>query len=133
MLRGLLVLALLIGLLVALLIGIPAMAAHTYGPAAPGLTAAQVFQYSAQLMWDDGLLTKPLDPPGLEQDFAVQDGEPIVSVCERLEAAGLIREASMLRDYLVYSGLDISVQAGTYRLSPAMSIVDVAHSMQDAT
>ena len=39
----------------------------------------------------------------------------------------------MFRDYLIYTGLDTSIQAGNYDLSPAMSIVDIAHKMQNAT
>lgn len=131
--RFLLVCLILLGLIVLVTIGIPAMAAHSYGPAAPGLSAIQLVQYSAKLLWDDGLLSRPRDPGGPAQDFQVAQGESILSVCERLASAGIISEASLLRDYLVYSGLDTSIQAGTYKVSPAMSVVDIAHRMQDAT
>lgn len=115
------------------LIGIPMLAARTYGPPAFGLSLVQVVQYSARLLWDDGLLTKPLDSAAPEQSFTVQQSESVESIAARLQAAGLISEASMFRDYLIYTGLDTTLQAGNYKLSPAMSIVDVAHKMQDAT
>jgi UPF0755 protein len=115
------------------LLAVPALAAHYYGPPARGLSIMQDFQYSATLLWDDGLLTKPLDPRGAEQPFTVDQGEPIESVAGRLELAGVIRDAGMLRDYLIYTGLDKSVQAGDYKVSSAMSIVDIASLMQDAT
>ena len=123
-----------IGLLaIIVLVGIPAVALHYYGPPSPDLSVFQAFQYSARLLWDDGLLTRPLNPGGAEQSFKVQEGEPVETLAARLKQAGLIRDAGALRDYLVYTGLDISVQAGQYKVSPAMSIVDVAHLMQDAT
>ncbi len=114
------------------ILAIPAMAAHYYGPPARDLSIIQDFQYSAILLWDDGLLTKPLDTKGAKQSFTVQEGEPIGSVADRLELAGVIRDAGMLRDYLIYTGLDKSVQAGDYKVSSAMSIVDIASLMQDA-
>lgn len=131
--RLLLALAVAIGIFVLIAIGVPALAGHTYGPAARGLDAFQLVQYSAKLLWDDGLLTRPRDPSGPEQDFEVKEGESITSICDRLASAGVISEASVLRDYLVYTGLDTSVQAGAYRVGPAMSVVDVARRMQDAT
>jgi UPF0755 protein len=115
------------------LFGFPAMAARAYGPPSGTLTPSQVIQYSAKLIWYDGLLTQPLDFKGPEQAFTVEQGEPVSSIGERLVEAGLVSDASAFRDYLAYTGLDATVQAGHYKLSPAMSIVDMARTMQDAT
>jgi UPF0755 protein len=120
-------------LLLAGLIMIPVEAHHYYGAPSPALSSLQVLQYSGRLLWDDGLLTKPLDPKGREQAFTVNEGEPVESIASRLRQAGTIRDAGALRDYLIYTGLDTSVQAGNYRVSPAMSVVDIAHQLQDAT
>ena len=60
-------------------------------------------------------------------------GETANSVAARLEENGLIRKGSAFRTYLVYSGMDTSVQAGEYTLSPAMSAVEIARELQDAT
>ena len=112
---------------------IPAVAQHNYGPPAPGLSVTQVFQYSARVLWDDGLLTKPRDPRASEQKFTVQEGEPVESIADRLQQAGAIRDAGAFRDYLIYTGLDTSLQAGEYKVSAAMSVIEVAKEMQDAT
>jgi UPF0755 protein len=93
----------------------------------------QAAEYSARLLWADGLLTRPLDPRAPEREFEVQAGESVASVCERLEREGLIRDAGALRDYLIYSGQDTSLQSGKYRMSAAMSILELAARMQDAT
>jgi UPF0755 protein len=112
---------------------IPLRAARLYGPAAPWLSLPQRVQYAALLLWYDGLLTQPLDPNGTEQSFTIEIGESVDSVANHLQAVGLIRDADSFRTYLIYSGLDTSIQAGEYQLSTAMSPLDIAHELQDAT
>jgi len=116
-----------------LLLGIPWMAARSYGEPAAGLSPLQVIQYSANLLWDDGLLTRPINTGGSEQTFTIRQNEPVSSIADNLQGEGLISDAFILRDYLIYTGLDSTIQAGKYQLSPAMSIVDIAHKLQDAT
>lgn len=122
-----------IGVLSFSLLYLPARAARTYGVPAPWLSLPQRVQYSAMLLWYNGLLTQPLDPSGAEQTFTIEIGESVDSVANHLESKGLIRDAASFRTYLIYSGLDTSIQAGEYQLSTAMSAMDVAHELQDAT
>ena len=114
-------------------VGMVAAAQRAFGAPAPWLTLPQVIQYSARLLWADGLLTKSFDPNAPEQGFEVETGESVSSVCARLQESGLVVDAAALRDYLIYTGKDTSLQAGDYRLSAAMSAVEVAARMQDAT
>ncbi len=119
--------------LLSVLFYIPTRAARMYGPPAPWLSLPQRVQYSALLLWYNGLLTQPLDVNGTEQPFTIEIGESVDSVANHLEAVGLIRDAESFRSYLIYSGLDTSIQAGEYQLSTAMSALDIAHEVQDAT
>jgi UPF0755 protein len=112
---------------------IPVRAARLYGPPAPWLSLPQRVQYSALLLWYDGLLTQPLALHGAEQSFTVEVGESVDSVANHLQAVGLIRDSESFRSYLIYSGLDTSIQAGEYQLSTAMSALDIAHELQDST
>ena len=112
---------------------IPSRAARMYGLPAPWLSLSQRVQYSALLLWYDGLLTQPLDLNGAEQAFTIEIGESVDSIANHLENVGLIPDADAFRTYLIYSGLDTSIQAGTYQLSTAMSALDMAHELQDAT
>ncbi|MDX1379378.1 MAG: endolytic transglycosylase MltG [Anaerolineales bacterium] len=112
---------------------IPSQAARIYGQPASWLTFSQRIQYSARLLWYNGLLTNPMDSTGSEQPFTIASGESIGSIAARLEQAGLIRDAASFRDYLIYSGLDTSIQSGDFQISPAMSPIDIAHELQDAT
>jgi len=114
-------------------LAVPSRAARIYGPPAPSLSLLQRVQYSALLLWYDGLLTQPLDLSGAEQSFTIEAGESANSVASQLQSAGLIRDAEAFRSYLIYSGLDTSIQAGEYQLSTAMSALDIAHELQDAT
>ena len=116
-----------------LLIGIPALATQQYGPPSPTLSPLDQLEFSARLLWYGNQLTHPLDPDGAEQTFTIEAGEGVFSIAVRLEEVGLIRSAAAFRIYLVYTGLDTSIQAGDHLLSPAMSIVDIARELQDAT
>jgi UPF0755 protein len=119
--------------LLSLLSYVPGRAARLYGPPAPWLSLPQRVQYSALLLWYDGLLTQPLDVNGKEQPFTIEIGESVDSVANHLQAVGLIQDAESFRSYLIYSGLDTSIQAGEYQLSTTMSALDIAHELQDAT
>ena len=128
-----LLLLLLVACLFITFITIPAQAVRLYGPPAPWLSLAQRVQYSAQLLWYDGLLTRPVNPGGNELNFRINPGDSVDSIAVGLQESGLIRDAESFRGYLIYSGLDTSIQAGEYRLSAAMSAIEVAHAIQDAT
>jgi UPF0755 protein len=112
---------------------VPSRAARLYGPPSDSLTSAQVYEYSTKLLWHNGLLTEPLDPNGGMQFFTVEDGQPVLIIADNLQQFGIIRDTSAFVDYLIYTGLDTSIQSGTYELSPAMSIVDIARELQDST
>ena len=136
LMRKLIVIFLLLSMCVGLsiiLFYVPSRAARIYGHPASSLSLPQRVQYSALLLWYNGLLTRPLDSSGQEQDFVIEMGESVDSVANHLEAVGLIRDAESFRSYLIYSGLDTSIQAGEYQLSTAMSAMDIAHELQDAT
>lgn len=112
---------------------IPSRAVRIYGPPSASLSFPQRLQYSALLLWYDGLLTQPMDLSGAEQSFTIEVGESASSIAGHLQDVGLIRHADAFRSYLIYSGLDTSIQAGEYKLSTAMSALDIAHELQDAT
>jgi UPF0755 protein len=116
-----------------ILFTIPSQATLIYGPPATWLTLSQRVQYSAQLLWYDGLLTRPLNESGTDQVFVIDTGESVNSVATHLQEVGLIRDAESFRAYLIYSGLDTSIQAGEYKLSAALSAIDIARELQDAT
>ena len=125
------VLVVLAALAMALLV--PLAAENSFGLPSPTLNAWQRFNYGYELVWNAGDLTQPRDPAGAGQLFAIRPGESVVSISNRLEQAGLIRNASAFRAYLLWSGLDTIIQTGTYRLSPAQTGLDIAQMLKSTT
>jgi len=79
------------------------------------------------------ILTQPLNPNGNEQPFRIGGGESIFSVATRLEQSSIISNKQAFYDYVVYTGLDLTIQAGDYKLSSAFSMIDIARRLQDST
>ena len=112
---------------------IPSRASLLYGPPARALTISQRIEYSARLLSYGDLLTTPFIPNGIDQPFSIEQGEQVFSIATRLEQSNIISNAQAFYDYLVYTGLDLTLQAGDYTLSPSLSIVDLARALQDST
>jgi len=114
-------------------IAVPLVAQNIYGAPGRYITGGLLFRYSAMLLWYDGLLTDARDLTAAAELFRVEEGEAVPSVAARLEEAGLIASAEAFRAYLVYAGLDVSLQAGEYQLSAGMTPIAIAQMMQDFT
>jgi UPF0755 protein len=112
---------------------IPLQASNYFGPPDPSIGLWGIISYSVRLLWHDGGLTRPLDQNGAERVFNIGQGESVSSVAVRLQTEGFISNGNAFRDYLIYKGMDISMQAGDYKLSPSLSIIDIANQLQDAT
>jgi len=112
---------------------IPTRAMIMYGAPANHLDVIQRIEYSTRLISYGDLLFAPLDPNGATQTFAIESGESAFSVAERLQQAGLISNSQAFLNYLVYAGLDLTMQSGDYALSPALSMIEIARALQDAT
>ncbi len=126
-------LALLAFAVLAVILSLPSWATESFGQPASNLGAGQRYNYSLKLLLESEALTQPCNPDAPEQIFVVQQGETVDSIASRLEEAGIVCDAQVFRDYLVWSGLDRTIQAGTYRLSPALTGMQVARALQDAT
>jgi len=104
-----------------------------FGAPAPSLHGAARIRYAARLLLSKHTLLTPLDLYGGEQDFRVYAGESVSSIAERLCEAHLLSNSRAFQTYLVYSGLDTTIQSGDYRLSAAMTPVEIARALQDAS
>ncbi len=112
----------------------PRMASDLYGPPTSQLSMNQRLALSVQLLTlDRQYLLEPVDPNGETVNFTIGLGEPVDVVALRLEDAGLVWRSESFRRFLVYSGMDKTLQAGDFRLSPRMPAVEIARALQDAT
>lgn len=114
-------------------VAVPSSISQDFGPPSPRLGTVQRLTLAWELYGSRDNLLQPVDPQGTEQEFSIRMGETANSIAARLEDARLVRSGDSFRNYLVYSGLDTSIQAGNYKLSSAMSAVDLARQLQDAT
>jgi UPF0755 protein len=111
----------------------PRLAAQYFGPAAPGLDPLQKGLYTIQLVLQRDLLVDPLDPAGAKKTIQIQEGESVSAIALDLENQGIIRDASVFRLYLIYSGLDKGIQAGSHQLDPSQNALEIAGDIQNAT
>jgi UPF0755 protein len=105
----------------------------TFGKAVPGLSFRQRKFLEAVLLLNQKQLLNPHQPGGAEVDFTINPGEPTSNILGRMWEAGLIDDPAALSAYLQYTGLDTSLQAGSYTLSSGMSAIEIAYALQDAT
>ena len=61
--------------------------------------------------------------------FTVESGQSLTRVANNLEAAGLIRNRTVFKYYCDFAGLGQKIQAGSYTLTPAMSMSDIAEQL----
>ena len=120
-------------LVVIITIAIPRRAAQAFGLPSNHLGTTERLYYATLLVLQEQSLTRPVDLQGAPRPFRIELGESTASVIQRLYNDGLIASADAFRNYLLYSGLDTTLQAGDYRLSEAMNAIEIAHELQDAT
>lgn len=109
---------------------VPGIAAKEFGPASRSLDSFNRALYSARLLLQKDDLMLPVDPNGVPRKFQIQDGETVNLIALHLEDAGLIRDASAFRFYLIYSGLDVNLKSGEFTLSPAVNPIQIANALQ---
>ena len=113
--------------------GLPAQVEAKFGPPDPDLGFRQRIYLSAMLFLRANDLALPNNVYGEEKPFTIQLGESPLSIALHLQSQGFISDADAFRNYLIYAGLDTTLQAGDYTLSPSMTPLEIAHQLQDAT
>lgn len=86
----------------------------------------------AYLEANRGRLEQPADPAGAPRQFVVQPGSTARVIAENLAGAGLITDPRLFEAYVRVNGLAPHLQAGTYQLSPGMTIPQIAEALQNA-
>jgi UPF0755 protein len=111
----------------------PKMAEQAFGPASSALSGWQRFSYSVRMLWHTADLTQPYSPGMPEQVFVIAPGESVASISDHLQVVGLIRSAETFRLYLIWTGLDTTIQAGSFKLNAGMTAMEIAAAFQDPT
>jgi peptidoglycan lytic transglycosylase G len=111
---------------------ITSQAEQIFGPPTPQLSYRQHLYLSAMLLFQAKDLTQSMDPEGAEISLTINPGESVPSITGKLWEADLISNPGVFRNYLQYTGLDISLKAGKYKLSPAMTPIEIANAIQSS-
>ena len=138
--RGLLKLLLVIFVTVALLLASLVVyitlstqsAAADLGPAANDLNPVEQAALTGYLTLNRQALFEAPSTDTTPIRFIVESGENANTVAQRLFELGLITDADLLRYYLRYKGLDNNIEAGNFTLNPAMTIPQIATTLNDA-
>jgi len=104
-----------------------------FGSPSKELSVSQQMYFSARLLLQTQALTNPLDLQGTERHFNILIGQSTLEITNQLQSQGFISNADAMRDFLIYTGMDRTLQAGEYNLSSKMSSIEISHTLQDAT
>lgn len=87
---------------------------------------------SLYLYYKEGTL--PVNAKNKEtQIFVIRRGEPVNQIVQRLHKQGLIRNSIVFYFIIKQLGLDNKIQAGDFRLSPAMPATEIAQTLTKGT
>ncbi len=103
------------------------------GPPSPDLRGLERYLLSAYLLTFQDRLHQPAGNPAVSVDLEVQEGETAGAVVAQLERVGVVSDGRLLEGFLRYRGLDKGIQAGRYQLSGAMTITELAQTLQRAS
>ncbi len=112
---------------------IPKRAEEIFGPPDPSLNVSKLYYQSIILTWNAEAITTPTNLQGGIHEFHVEHGDSPAAIIHRLHELDLIDNPRLLRIYIIYAGIDKTIQAGDYVLSSAMTEIEIAQALQDPT
>ena len=75
-------------------------------------------------------LDQPAGADATSIEFAIDPGETLNQIAERLFKLGLISDTELFRRYLQYNKLDVGIEAGKFTLAKTMTIPQIAQALQ---
>jgi UPF0755 protein len=88
------------------------------------------FFLSAYLSMHQAELNQSVSDDPTPVTFLVEPGETATGVAAKLEEEGLVVSGEVFGRFMAYHGLDVSLEAGTYRLRPNMTMHEIAEALQ---
>ena len=74
---------------------------------------------------------KPLDPDGVPQEVVIEQGKGQQDIARQLQDEGIIRNKDAFLLYIQRTDTFRNLQAGTYQLSPAMSVQEIVRILTE--
>jgi len=88
------------------------------------------FFLSAYLSMHQAELNQAVSDDPMPVTFVVEPGETATGVAAKLEEQGLVVNGEVFGRFMAYHGLDVSLEAGTYRLRANMTMHEIAEALQ---
>jgi peptidoglycan lytic transglycosylase G len=111
---------------------VTAKAEQTFGPPSSQISTTRKLYLATLILLQTKDLTQPVNPNGVEVSLKIETGESVPSIIGKLWEAGLISNPGAYRSYLQYSGLDTSLKAGEYQLSPGLTAIEITQAIQSS-
>ena len=105
---------------------IPERAQEIYGPAAPGQNIISLYLRSIQLIAGEEQLISQSAPVLEPFEIQISPGETPDQVIRKLYQRGLISDPDLFQTYLIFTGLDTQIQAGTFEIQDGLPAVEIA-------
>ena len=102
------------------------------GSPADDLSTTERFTLGAYLLSQTSAIDSAAGDPEAAIDLAVESGASAQSVIDQLVVVGILDNGTLLRNYMRYRGLDVGIQAGSYEVAGAMTIRELALTLQTA-
>lgn len=98
----------------------------------PALSPLESIGLGSYLRANEAELNTPVDAAAQAMRFEVVSGQSAGDVANQLSDLGLIDNVTLFLRYARYYGLDTQFEAGTYQVSSAMTIPEIALALTDA-
>ena len=105
---------------------------NSLGPSNPNLRLHETLWLRARLNRNIQALTRLPGHNTTTQDLYVKPGDTATDVSHSLEQLEVVSDGSLLRDYLLYTGIDAQINAGFFQFPPGMTTVEVATALTKA-
>ncbi|HCU80909.1 MAG TPA: endolytic transglycosylase MltG [Chloroflexi bacterium] len=103
--------------------------ASILGPPAETLPIWKTNLLRAQLMPSIAILNDAKTNSNVITEFVVISGENAKTISERLATQGIVPDANLLTQYMIYKGIDSRIQSGYFQFSGDMNTIQIAHSL----
>ena len=106
--------------------------ANSLGPSSPTLRLHEALWLRARLSQNFQALTQLPGQNTTTQDLYVEPGDTATDVSHSLAQLNVVSDESLLRDYLLYTGIDAKIKTGFFQFPPGMTTVEVATALTNA-
>lgn len=89
-----------------------------------------VFGGTQAFSWANYQVTTPVSQRSHKVSFTIEPGEGVPQIADALQAKGLVRNSEIFQLYLRFTNQRSAIEAGSYLLSPSMTMAQIAGAIK---